>query len=110
MRLTSRLKDSAACLVADEHGMSAHMERLMKRVGRGEEAPPAQRILELNPDHALVQAMQKLYQKNPADDRVQDIAAVLYDQAVIAEGSRINDPAAFAKRINTLLVNGIAVG
>ena len=107
VRYTSRLKDSAACLVADEHGMSAHMERLMKRVGKSEEGQSAPRILELNPDHALVQAMEKLYQKNPADDRVQEIAAVLHDQAVIAEGSRVSDPAAFAKRVNALLVNGI---
>lgn len=107
VRYTTRLKDSASCLVADENAMSAHMERLMKRVGRAGEAPPAPRILELNPDHALVQAMEKLYQKNPSDDRVQDIASVLHDQAVIAEGSRIPDPAAFAKRVNALLVNGI---
>ena len=107
VRYTSRLKDSAACLVADEHGMSAHMERLMKRVGRSEQGHAAPRILELNPDHALVQAMEKLYQKNPADDRVQEIAAVLHDQAVIAEGSRVSDPAGFAKRVNALLVNGI---
>ena len=107
VRYTSRLKDSAACLVADEHGMSAHMERLMKRVGKSEEGQSAPRILELNPDHALVQAMEKLYQKNPADDRVQEIAAVLHDQAVIAEGSRVSDPAAFARRVNALLVNGI---
>ncbi len=107
VRYTSRLKDSAACLVADEHGMSAHMERLMKRVGKSEEGQSAPRILELNPDHALVQAMEKLYQKNPTDDRVQEIAAVLHDQAVIAEGSRVSDPAAFARRVNALLVNGI---
>lgn len=107
VRLTSRLKGSAACLVADENAMSAHMERMLRRAGRGDEAPPAQRILELNPEHALVGAMYKLYEKSPADPKLDQIAAVLYDQAVIAEGSRIKDPASFAKRINDLIVSGI---
>lgn len=107
VRLTSRLKESAACLVSDEHAMSAHMERMLRRAGRGDEAPPAQRILELNPDHPLVGAMHKLYEKTPADPKLDQIASVLYDQAVIAEGSRIKDPASFAKRINDLIVSGI---
>ena len=106
-RLTSRLKDSAACLVTDEYGMSAHMERLMRRSGRAEEAPPSQRILELNADHPLVNALQSLWQNTPADPRVDQIAAVLYDQAAIAEGSKIKDPSAFAKRINDLILSGI---
>ena len=110
VRLTSRLKDSAACLVADEYGMSAHMERLMRRVGRAGETQPAQRILELNPDHPLVSAMHTLYEKSPADARVDQIASVLYDQATIAEGSRPNDPAGFAKRINDLIMGGISIG
>ncbi len=109
VRLTSRLKESAACLVADESGMSAHMERLMKRVGRADEAPPAQRILEINPEHPLVQSMRKLQDKSPSDPRIAQIASVLYDQAVIAEGSRIKDPAAFARRVNELLVGGIGL-
>ena len=109
VRLTSRLKDSAACLVADENAMSAHMERLMKRAGRADELPPSQRILELNPDHALVSAMQKIYAKAPSDSRVAQIASVLYDQAVIAEGSRLQDPAGFSKRLTELLVNGLSV-
>ena len=106
-RLTSRLKDSAACLVTDEYGMSAQMERLMRRAGRADEAPPAQRILELNADHPMVGALQSLWQKTPADPRVDQIAAVLYDQAAIAEGSKVKDPAAFAKRINDLILSGI---
>lgn len=107
LRLTSRLSESAACLVADEYAMSAHMERLMRRAGRADEAPPAQRILELNPKHPLVAKLRTMWQTNPTDARVTDIASVLYDQAVIAEGSRIQDPSAFARRINDLIVSGI---
>ena len=103
VRLTSRLKDSASCLVADEGAMGAHMERLMKRMGRGEELPPRQRILELNGKHPVVQAVRRLYEENPEDPRVEEYGRLLYDQAVIAEGSPVQDPAAMAKRINHLI-------
>ena len=103
VRLSARLKESAACLVADEYGPSAHMERLMQRIGQGEHMPASQRVLELNPDHAAVQAVQKLYGTKPDDARVGEYLALMYDQAVIAEGSKVKDPAAFAKRINALL-------
>lgn len=104
VRLTHRLKDSAACLVADEFAPSAHMERLLRRAGRGDEAPATQRILELNPDHALVQGLQRLYDASALDPRVGQLAEILYDQATIAEGSRVKDPAAFARRVNEMLV------
>ena len=107
-RLTARLKDSAACLVTDDSGMSAHMERLMRRAGRADEAPPAHRILELNAEHPLVKALQSIWQTTPTDPRVDALAGVLYDQAAIAEGSKVKDPAIFAKRINDLILNGIA--
>jgi molecular chaperone HtpG len=107
VRLTSRLKESAACLVADENAPSAYMERLLKRAGRSAEAPPIQRILELNPEHPLVQGMQRLHDADKADPRVAQLAEILYDQAVIAEGSRVQDPAAFARRINDLLVKAV---
>ena len=103
VRVTTRLKESAAVLVADEHAMSANMERLLQRMGRGEEVQPSKRILELNPDHPAVQALQKLQEQNPADERVEAYGRLLHDQAEIAEGSRIKDPAAFAKRVNDLL-------
>ncbi len=104
VRLTHRLKDSAACLVADEFAPSAHMERLLRRAGRGDEAPASERILELNPDHALVQGLQRLYEVSALDPRVGQLAEILYDQATIAEGSRVKDPAAFARRVNEMLV------
>jgi molecular chaperone HtpG len=104
VRLSSRLKDSAAVLVADEWAMGAHMERLMQRMGREADVPAAKRILELNPDHPAVNAVHKLFARDSADPRVEKYSRLLYDQAVLAEGSRIKDPVAFAQRINELLV------
>jgi molecular chaperone HtpG len=104
IRLSARLKESAACLVAADGGISAHMERLLGRMGRGTEVPETKRVLELNPDHAVVQAMQKISNGGTDDAQLATYARVLYDLAVIAEGSRIQDPAAFTKRINDLLV------
>jgi molecular chaperone HtpG len=103
VRLSNRLKESAACLVADEGEMGAHMERLLRRIGRGQELPESKRILELNPDHPVVMAMQKLYAKDPKDERLEKYSRILYDQAVIAEGSKLRDPQGFAQRVNELL-------
>jgi molecular chaperone HtpG len=103
VRLSSRLKESAGCLVADEGEMGAHMERLMRRVGRGQEVPEAKRILELNADNPAVEAMRKLHTANAGDPRLEKYCRLLYDQAVIAEGSKVRDPLAFAQRINELL-------
>jgi molecular chaperone HtpG len=107
IRLSRRMKDSAACLVAGPGGMSAHLERLMKGMGRDEEREPARRILELNGDHPAVRALQQLYEQDAQDPRVESYTRLLYDQAVIAEGSRIKDPAGFAQRINELLVQSV---
>ncbi len=107
VRLSARLKESASVLVADEHGVSAHMERLLHRMGRGDETPADKRILELNPQHAVVQGLLKLQTQNTADARVADIGRLLYDQAVIAEGSRVKDPVGFAKRMNDLIAKGL---
>jgi molecular chaperone HtpG len=103
VRLSRRLKESAAVLVADEGAMSAHMERLMARMGRSGEVPPSKRVLELNPDHPAVTALRALQEKDANDPRVESMGRLLYDQAVIAEGSRVADPAAFAKRLNDLI-------
>jgi molecular chaperone HtpG len=108
VRLSSRLKESAACLVGDEHEMGVHMERLLRRMGRGEEVKPRQRILELNPDHPAVEALHKLHEKNAADARLETYCRILYDEAVIAEGARLKDPAAFARRVNELLIKDAA--
>jgi molecular chaperone HtpG len=103
-RPSRRLKDSAVCLVAEEGEMSAHMERLMQRMHKHQQMPPTQRILEVNPDHPVIVAMQKMQTHDPKDARLETYGRILYDQAVLAEGSKVKDPVAFARRINELLV------
>jgi molecular chaperone HtpG len=76
----------------------------MKRAGRAGELPESKRILELNPDHAAVTSLLALFEKNPTDDRIDTFGHLLYEEAVIAEGSRIEDIAGFAKRLNDLIV------
>jgi molecular chaperone HtpG len=96
VRVTLRLTDSPSCLVADEHDLSGHLQRLLKAAGQ--KAPPAQPILELNPAHALVARM-------AGDEaRLADWARLLFDQALLAEGGQLDDPAAFVKRVNRLLL------
>jgi molecular chaperone HtpG len=102
VRLSHRLKESAACLVADEYAPTAHMERLMKRMGQGSHEP-YKRTLELNPDHPVVQKLLARFTADAADPKVESYARLLFDQATIAEGSPIQDPAGFAKRINELM-------
>lgn len=102
-RLTNRLKESAVCLVADEHAMSANMERVLSRMQRGP-APSSKRILELNPEHPVVQSLEKLLAKDKSDARLEAYARLLYDQAVILEGSKLKSPLTFAQRLNELLL------
>ncbi len=96
-RLTSRLKESAVCLVSDEAGYSANVERLMQRLHRDQPHPESKRILEVNPEHPVVRAVQGLYAKNAADPRLEQYAWLLYDEALIAEGSKVKDPLEFAR-------------
>jgi molecular chaperone HtpG len=103
-RPSRRLKDSAVCLVAEEGAMSAHMERLLERMNKHQQLPPTQRILEVNPDHPVIDAMQKMLGRDAKDTRLEAYCRILYDQAVLAEGSKVKDPVAFARRINELLV------
>lgn len=96
VRITHRLTDSPACLVADEHGMSGNLARLLK--ASGQKAPNSQPILEINPGHPVVLRLQN------EEARFDDWAAVLFDQALLAEGGQLDDPAGFVKRINQLML------
>ena len=98
VRATVRLTDSPACLVAGEHDMSAHLERMLKAAGQKVEA--SKPTLEINPEHVLVK---RLAEESDAG-RAADLAQVLYDQALLAEGGKLEDPATFVKRINKLLL------
>ncbi|MFO0878707.1 MAG: molecular chaperone HtpG [Gemmataceae bacterium] len=107
VRLTGRLQDSAACLVT-EGQLSAHLERMMQRWGKGDEMGKAQRILEVNPSHPVMLGLLQLFEKQPDDPRIESYGKLLYDQAVIAEGSRIKDPVSMARRINELLARDLS--
>ena len=99
VRVTTRLVDSPACLVVEEGDMSAHLSRLLKQAGQS--APKAQPVLEVNAEHALVK---RLADSDVAQQRFDDLAHILFDQAVLAEGGQLEDPAAYVKRVNALLV------
>lgn len=98
VRVTHRLIDSPACLVAGEHDLSGNLARILK--ASGQQAPESKPILEVNPTHRLVERL-----KTEKDDaKFNDYAHVLFDQALLAEGGQLDDPASFVRRINALLV------
>jgi molecular chaperone HtpG len=105
VRLSHRLKESASCLVSEEGALGAHMEQIMQKLGQG--AKPADRILELNGTHPVVQAMQTLHAARPEDPRIEPVMRLLYEQAIIAEGSKLQDPQGFARRINDLIARDL---
>jgi molecular chaperone HtpG len=94
VRVTSRLVDSPACIVVEEGDMSSHLARLLKQAGQS--APKSMPILEVNPAHALVRRLE-------SDARFDDLAQILFDQALLAEGGQLEDPAAYVQRVNRLL-------
>jgi len=95
VRVTARLVDSPACLVVQDGGMSLQLSRMLKQAGQ--KAPETKPVLEVNPDHALVK-------KLDGSVHFHDLAHILFDQAVLAEGGMPEDPAAYVKRVNALLV------
>jgi len=103
VKLTTRLKDSAAVIVGDEHSMSPHIEEMMRRMGQ--DVPKHESILELNPEHAVVKKVQELYAADEKDPKVGAYTQLLHDQAVIASGAKLDDPAGFAARLNAVLVD-----
>jgi len=96
VRVTFRLTDSPACLVADEHELSGNLMRMLK--ASGQNAPESKPILEINPDHPLVQRLK--YEEAKFDDW----SNILFDQAMLAEGGTLADPAGFVKRLNAMLL------
>ena len=95
VRVTARLVDSPACLVVEDQGMSLQLQRLLKQAGQA--APDVKPILEINPEHALVKKLE-------ASAHFDDLAHILFDQALLAEGGLPADPAAYVRRVNALLV------
>ena len=95
VRVTTRLVDSPACLVVDDGDMSGHLARLLKQAGQS--APKSLPILEINAEHALVKRLE-------GSAHFDDLAHILFDQAMLAEGGHLDDPSAYVKRVNALLL------
>lgn len=120
VRLTTRLTDSACCLVSDDNDVSGHLERLLKSAGQN--VPDRKPILELNPTHPIVEALIKESEAgggqivgadgNQVSDGVSpvfsDLVSLLFDQALLAEGGQPDDPASFVRRLNGFLLEGLS--
>ena len=100
VKASSRLLDSPACLIVPDGGLPPQIERLIRAQGR--ELPKSQRILELNLEHPLLKNLQRIEDAAPGSENIQEWMHLIYDQALLAEGSPIEDPAAFAKRLTRL--------
>ena len=98
VRITHRLTDSPACLVVDDMDMSANLERMLKAAGQ--EVGGTKPIFEINPEHPMVMRLKDELD----DDRFSDWSSILFDQALLAEGGQLEDPASYVKRLNTLLL------
>jgi len=98
VRVTHRLTESPVCLVSDEQDLSMHLERMLKAAGQS--VPTTKPILEINPQHSIVQRL-----KGESDDaRFGEWTQLLFDQALLAEGGTLEDPAGFVKRLNHLML------
>lgn len=103
VRASHRLIDSPACLVIPENGLPPHLERILRASQQG--MPTQKRILELNPDHPLIRALVQLVEKQSARPEIDEWIDMLYEAALVAEGSPIDDPGRFTKRMTSLMTN-----
>ncbi len=99
VRVSHRLTDSPACLVVEDYDMSANLARVLKSVGQ--DAPQSKPIMEINMTHPLVERLES----EGDEERFGDLTKVLFDQAQLAEGGQLDDPASFVRRLNTLMLN-----
>ena len=98
VRATNRLTDSPACLVVGDYDMGAQMRRIMEAAGQP--VPDSKPILEINPGHPLLQMLDA----EADEDRFADLATIVFDQASLAEGGQLDDPAGYVSRLNKLLL------
>ena len=99
VRVTTRLTSSPACLVSDEHEMGAHLERILKAAGQALDS--SRPIMEINPQHFMVKRVLEAKEK----ERREDWANIVFEQALLSEGGRLEDPAGFVKRLNELVLS-----
>ena len=103
VRVSTRLTDSPVCLVVPDGGLSAHLERLLRAQQGAGEMPVQKRIFEINADHALITRLEKLHETEPKSDRLKGWIELLYEQALLTEGSPLPDPNRFARRVTLLM-------
>ena len=106
VRASKRLKDSAVCLVAEEHGLDLRLERFLKQHSQINQL--SKRVLEINPQHALIRAMADLAKDTAKGQEFDEVGKLLLDQARIVEGEPIPDPGAFSRRMSSFLAKGLA--
>ncbi len=106
VRISQRLTGSPVCLVAGEHDMSASMERILKAANQP--VPPSKRALEINPNHELLAKMRELYSSQGESDDLKEYAELLYDQALLTEGSKVVSPELFCSRLTKLMMKAVA--
>jgi molecular chaperone HtpG len=106
VRLSKRLIDSPSCLVGDEQSISPYLEKILK--ASGQEVPEQKRILELNPDHPVVQRLRAMAEDESKKEEVADWSQLLFDQALVAEGNLPSDPAQFAKSVAKLMQKAVS--
>ena len=105
VKVSSRLTDSVSCLSGDDYGMSAYMEKIMK--ASGQEAPVQKRVLEVNMNHPLIAKMKATFETDTSNPVLNDYIELIYDIAVISEGGKLDNPAAFSKRVGDLMAGAI---
>jgi molecular chaperone HtpG len=101
IKVSSRLTESACCLVSGEMDMGVHMEKILKALQK--DVPTAKRILEINPEHGLIQNMESMVKDNSRHLQLKEYADILFDQAALTAGLEIEDPSAFAQRISRVM-------
>lgn len=101
VRVSNRLTDSPACLVSDENDPTPSMEKIMKAMGQN--FPAVKRVLEINPEHAIIKRLHELYSQNGDSEDLKSVVNLIYDQAVLAEGGELADPASFSASLSKVI-------
>ncbi len=101
MRITHRLTDSPVCLVTGKDDMGAQMRKILE--ASGQKLPESKPVLEINPEHTLI----KKLDNEQDEDRFKSLTQILFDQAQISRGEKLDDPAAYVKQINKLILEGL---
>jgi molecular chaperone HtpG len=107
VRISGRLKDSAVCLVTGEHDLDPQMVKMFQAMGQ--DVPTGQRILEVNPNHELIERMKGLFVADAGSEQLKEYVGLLYDQALLLEGDHPRDPVAFARALSRLMAAGMKV-